>query len=372
MSALFRLVQPYRGSVLIDGADALCMKLSALRRQLGIIPQEPVLLSGSVRYNLDPFGQASDLELWGALRQAHLADYVAQQPAALDAQVAEGGANLSIGQRQLLCMARALVRRCRVLVMDEATAAVDSETDRLIQTALRLAFKAATVLTIAHRLHTVIDSTHVLLLAGGRVREYGPPHALLSDPASEFSRLVDATGQAAAAALRATAASVAAGGAAEPLPPPRPHHEAAAASDPPARPPFAKQPSNRQRSAAFASLATVRAAGAGLSSRRGTADSGSVVGLGAPLSPLAGGAGRPVISLDAVRLSIEQLGAAVREGGRGLDRQAHADWYGELGAVLSALAREAERARHELEDEDGADGTTDHAREDSTVLSTQA
>jgi len=412
VSALFRLVQPTEGAILIDGVDVLHMSLHSLRRALGIIPQEPVLLSGSIRYNLDPFGEASDVELWQALRQAHLADHVASLPARLEAEVAEGGSNFSIGQRQLLCMARALARRCHILVMDEATAAVDSETDRLIQISLRAAFRHATVLTIAHRLHTVIDSTQVMLLAQGRLVELGPPHDLLSDQTSAFSHLVDATGEASAAALRAAAEAAvpkAAGAAdgtgddpvarfeavrqcvgedAQQCPGNSPALAAVPGGSVPA--PFGKQKSFRQ--AGMAALAAVRFASAPAVPQRQPVEVGASGEDGGAASPAPISIGEAILrdgarttpgrdrvpaalaSIDAVRTSLDQVAFAVRDGTRGTmhatlaaEHVAPSEWYAELAATLHALAKEAERAREEVGDE----VDTEHvpfARQDSTVL----
>lgn len=202
INALFRIVELERGRILIDDYDVGKFGLMDLRKVLGIIPQSPVLFSGSVRFNLDPFSEHNDADLWEALERAHLKDVIRRNSLGLDAEVSEAGDNFSVGQRQLLSLARALLRRSKILILDEATAAVDVRTDALIQKTIREEFKSCTMLIIAHRLNTIIDCDRILLLDSGRVLEYDPPEELLSREGSAFSKMVQSTGEANAQYLR--------------------------------------------------------------------------------------------------------------------------------------------------------------------------
>ncbi|XP_057971356.1 ABC transporter C family member 2 [Malania oleifera] len=196
LNALFRIVELERGRILIDDCDIAKIGLMDLRKVLGIIPQSPVLFSGTVRFNLDPFNEHNDADLWEALERAHLKDVIRRNALGLDAEVSEAGENFSVGQRQLLSLARALLRRSKILVLDEATAAVDVRTDALIQKTIREEFKSCTMLIIAHRLNTIIDCDRILLLDAGQVLEYDTPEALLSSEGSAFSKMVQSTGDA--------------------------------------------------------------------------------------------------------------------------------------------------------------------------------
>uniref|UniRef100_A0A8C2I0L7 Uncharacterized protein n=1 Tax=Cyprinus carpio TaxID=7962 RepID=A0A8C2I0L7_CYPCA len=185
-NCLFRIIEASEGRILIDGIDISTLGLHDLRSRLTIIPQDPVLFSGTLRMNLDPFEKSSDEEIWSVLELAHLKDYVRGLPAGLQHEVSEGGENLSVGQRQLLCLARALLRKSRILILDEATAAVDLETDDLIQNTIRTEFSHCTVLTIAHRLNTILDSSRVMVLDSGKIVEFDSPSVLLNNQQGHF------------------------------------------------------------------------------------------------------------------------------------------------------------------------------------------
>ncbi|XP_058451153.1 multidrug resistance-associated protein 1 isoform X1 [Malaya genurostris] len=184
--ALFRIIESSGGKIVIDDQDISKLGLHSLRSRLTIIPQDPVLFSGTLRMNLDPFNAHSDEDIWKALEHAHLKVFVKGLTAGINHEVSEGGENLSVGQRQLICLARALLRKTKVLILDEATAAVDLETDDLIQRTIRTEFKECTVLTIAHRLNTIMDSDKVIVLDKGHIKEYAAPNELLQSKSSAF------------------------------------------------------------------------------------------------------------------------------------------------------------------------------------------
>ncbi|KAI7821028.1 hypothetical protein BC939DRAFT_456317 [Gamsiella multidivaricata] len=183
------------GKIEIDGVDIATIGLQDLRQHLAIIPQDPTLFTGSVRENLDPFQELEDADLWEALERSHLKDHISALPGGLSYEVSQNGENFSVGQRSLICLARALLRKSKILVMDEATAAVDVETDKLIQKTIRKEFKDRTVLTIAHRIKTVMDSDKILVLEYGRVREFDAPKNLLKDESSLFYKLAEQAGE---------------------------------------------------------------------------------------------------------------------------------------------------------------------------------
>ncbi|KAJ1996422.1 hypothetical protein GGI25_000485 [Coemansia spiralis] len=187
--ALFRIVEAAEGSILVDGKDISQYGLFDLRSKLSIIPQDPVLFAGTVRENLDPFGEYSDQEIWNALAHAHLAEFIRSKDERLEFVVTQGGENFSVGQRQLICLARALLKRAKILILDEATAAIDPESDEIIQKSIRKEFKDCTVLTIAHRLNTIIDSDRILVLDKGQLAEFDTPQNLLTKENGLFYQL---------------------------------------------------------------------------------------------------------------------------------------------------------------------------------------
>ncbi|KAJ9188588.1 hypothetical protein P3X46_003930 [Hevea brasiliensis] len=190
IQAIFRIVEAKEGSILIDDVDISKIGLQDLRSRLSIIPQDPTMFEGTVRGNLDPLDQYSDHEVWEALDKCQLGDLVRSKNEKLDATVVENGENWSVGQRQLLCLGRALLKKSSILVLDEATASVDSATDGVIQKIISQEFNDRTVVTIAHRIHTVIDSDLVLVLSDGRIAEYDSPARLLEREDSFFSKLI--------------------------------------------------------------------------------------------------------------------------------------------------------------------------------------
>ncbi|CAL1537561.1 unnamed protein product [Lymnaea stagnalis] len=184
--ALFRLVEAASGKISIDNQNIAEIGLHDLRKNITILPQDPVIFSGTLRMNLDPGEMYTEDQIWEALEHAHLKEFVQNLPSRLDYECGEGGQNLSMGQRQLVCLARCLLRKSKILVLDEATAAVDMETDDLIQKTIRTEFKHSTVLTIAHRLNTIMDYDRVIVMDRGTIKEMDSPQALLNDSNSIF------------------------------------------------------------------------------------------------------------------------------------------------------------------------------------------
>ncbi|PWA83570.1 multidrug resistance-associated protein 6 [Artemisia annua] len=189
ITALFRLVEPDSGKILIDGLNICSIGLKDLRMKLSVIPQEPTLFRGSIRTNLDPLGLHSDEEIWKALEKCQLKSTIRSLPNLLDSSVSDEGENWSAGQRQLFCLGRVLLRRNKILVLDEATASIDSATDAILQKIIREEFSSCTVITVAHRVPTVIDSDKVMVLSFGKMVEYDEPSKLMETD-SFFSKLV--------------------------------------------------------------------------------------------------------------------------------------------------------------------------------------
>ena len=192
MLALFRLVEPAGGSITIDGIDICTIGLADLRSRISIIPQDPTLFTGTFRSNLDPFNEFADEDIMKVLDSVHLRDLI-ESNGGLQADVAEGGGNISVGQRQLMCLGRALLRRSRIIVMDEATASVDFETDSFIQETIRREFADCTVLIIAHRIHTIESCDRVMVLDKGVIAEFDDP-TVLKQQDSLFSAMVATSG----------------------------------------------------------------------------------------------------------------------------------------------------------------------------------
>ncbi|PON94081.1 ATP-binding cassette containing protein [Trema orientale] len=190
IQTLFRIVDPAAGQIVIDAINISSIGLHDLRSRLSIIPQDPTMFEGTVRSNLDPLEEYKDEQIWEALDKCQLGDEVRKKEGRLDSTVTENGENWSMGQRQLVCLGRVLLKKSKVLVLDEATASVDTATDNLIQQTLRQHFSDCTVITIAHRITSVLDSDMVLLLRHGLIEEFDTPARLLEDRTSSFAQLV--------------------------------------------------------------------------------------------------------------------------------------------------------------------------------------
>lgn len=207
INALFRL-SFLDGEIYIDDRDVIAIGLHDLRSKISIIPQNPVLFSASMRYNLDPFDEFTDEKIWHALESVKLKHLIRELPAGLNSKVAEGGSNFSIGEKQLVCLARAMLRENKIILMDEATSNVDLETDNLIQSTIREKFANCTVITIAHRLSTVIDYDRILVMDAGKCMEFATPYELLMEEKGIFYNMVWQTGEATFQNLRLVAENV--------------------------------------------------------------------------------------------------------------------------------------------------------------------
>ena len=192
VTVLFRLAK-FSGQISIDGVDSNSIQLKKLRETVSIIPQDPILFSGSIRKNLDPFNDYSEVDLWRALKDTNMDTFVEKLDDKLDANISEKGGNISVGQKQLLCMARAILRQTKILVLDEATANVDHETDQLIQGTIRRKFKHCTVMTVAHRINTIIDFDRIMVMADGKLVEFDSPSSLM-DKKGHFYKMAQKAG----------------------------------------------------------------------------------------------------------------------------------------------------------------------------------
>ncbi|KAJ3222977.1 Multidrug resistance-associated protein 1 [Chytriomyces hyalinus] len=201
MDAFFRLLEASGGAIYIDGEDIANIGLTKLRSSIQMIPQSPTLFEGTMRSNIDALEKYQDEDIWYALECVGMKEYVASLNEKLDSRVTEGGANLSAGQCQLLCLAKVLIDKSKILIMDEATSSVDTESDLRIQALLKTHFNSATVLSVAHRLNTIAAFDRVLVLDNGKVAEFDAPHVLLNKDGSIFREMVQATGAANAAVI---------------------------------------------------------------------------------------------------------------------------------------------------------------------------
>ena len=201
LAALFRL-SDYEGDILIDEINCKEIGLHDLRSHISIIPQEPVLFNDTLRSNLDPLDEYKDHKLWNSIKAVQLEKVVKELEGGLDSKVIDNGSNFSVGQKQLICLARAILKENRILVLDEATANADPKTDELIQTTIRSVFKHCTILTIAHRLNTIMDNSKILVIDAGEIKEFDTPTRLLQDETSLFASMVDAYGEEQSKSLR--------------------------------------------------------------------------------------------------------------------------------------------------------------------------
>lgn len=192
---LFRIMELNEGKIIIDDIDISKIPLEILREKLSIIPQTPMLFPGTVRNNLDPLNHYSDHDIWNALDNVSMKDYISSLNLKLETEIIEWGENFSTGQRQLLCLARVILKSSKILILDEATASVDPETDQLIQNTIRNVFKNCTIITVAHRLSSIIDNDRVVVLENGKIAEIGPPKDLLKDSSSLFSQMLNAASE---------------------------------------------------------------------------------------------------------------------------------------------------------------------------------
>jgi len=189
------------GEIYIDDIKINDIGLHDLRKNISIIPQDPVLFCGTMRYNLDPFDQFEDAEIWRVLEEVGLKDSVPH----LTYQVSDGGDNFSVGQKQLVCLARAILRNNRIIILDEATANVDPRTDNFIQATIRNRFADCSIITIAHRLNSVMDCDRILVLEAGLILEYDHPWKLVQNEKGTLTAMINSTGKSSSVMLKALA-----------------------------------------------------------------------------------------------------------------------------------------------------------------------
>ena len=190
VQSLFRLLEPETGAIIIGGVDISTLGLHKLRSAIAVLPQHPVLFEAcTVRENLDPFGTYSEEKIWNALQDVQMKSAIEALPNNLDTEVSAGGLNFSVGQRQLLCLGRAILQESSILILDECTANVDRATEKLLKEVLRNKFQNSTILAIAHRLDTIADYDRILVLGDGQVLEFGSPDELLSHEQGHFASL---------------------------------------------------------------------------------------------------------------------------------------------------------------------------------------
>ena len=193
IQALFRLA-PITGTIEIDDISTSDLQLLHLRNKISIIPQDPILFSGTLRSNLDPFEENTDEKIWQVIEEVELKKALEFYEGGLNCKINDSGSNFSMGQRQLICLARAMLRQNKILILDEATANVDADTDNMIQNTIKSKFNDCTVLTIAHRLNTIIESDRVMVMDAGRLVEFAHPYELLKNPHGHFKKLIEQTG----------------------------------------------------------------------------------------------------------------------------------------------------------------------------------
>ncbi|KAJ3055450.1 hypothetical protein HDU99_007562, partial [Rhizoclosmatium hyalinum] len=189
--ALLRITEYSEGDILIDGVDIKTLGVADLRSRIAVIPQDPVLLTGTIRSNLDPFNRRSDEEIYSALKSVHLGQKIEEMPLKLDTLIVENGRAFSLAERQLFCIARAILLKTKIVVFDEPTVAADNETDTLIQSTISENFKDSTVIILASRFRMIAETDRIMVMKDGKIVEFDTPLALLDNPKSKFSLMLN-------------------------------------------------------------------------------------------------------------------------------------------------------------------------------------